>query len=107
MKSDRWIFLGVGSQKFRCCGPRARPAQRAGPVFARYGGEHEIALQPGVVVWARTFDPAKDAGVKVEAGTVTKFPKLKELVPVSIRALAVRSDERTGQLTIKNGELLA
>lgn len=68
--------------------------------------EHEIALQPGVVVWTRYFDPAKDACVKVEAEIVTEFPKLKELATVTLRAGAIRSDERTGQLTIKSGELL-
>jgi hypothetical protein len=68
--------------------------------------EHEIALQPGVVVWARYFDPMKDACVKVEAGVATEYPKLKELAPVAIRAFKLRSDDRTGQLVIKAGELL-
>ena len=69
--------------------------------------EHEIALQPGVVIWARYFDPMKDACVKVEADLVTVYPKLKDLATVTIRALKLRSDERTGQLVIKDGELLA
>lgn len=69
--------------------------------------EHEIALQPGVVTWARYFDPKIDASVKVEGELVTEFPKLKELSPIMIRALKLRSDERTGQLTVKAGEVLA
>lgn len=68
--------------------------------------EHEIALQPGVVLWVRYFDPATDKAVKVEGGEVTDFPRLKELVPVTVRALSTRSDERTGQLSIKSGELI-
>lgn len=68
--------------------------------------EHEIALQPGVVIWTRYFDPKTDASIKVEGETVTDFPKLKELAPVSIRAHKLRSDEKTGQLFIKAGELL-
>lgn len=69
--------------------------------------EHEIALQPGVVIWSRYFDPMTDAGIKVEAEIVTEFPKLKELAAVTIRATKMRSDEKTGQLVIKAGELLA
>jgi hypothetical protein len=68
--------------------------------------EHEIALQPGVVIWTRYFDPAKDACVKIEEDTVIEFPKLKELATVTLRAGSIRSDEQTGQLTIKSAELL-
>jgi hypothetical protein len=44
--------------------------------------------------------------VKVEGGEVTDFPRLKEIAPVTIRTLSTRSDERTGELSIKNGELI-
>jgi hypothetical protein len=68
--------------------------------------EYEIALQPGVAVWVRYFDPAKDNSVRVEGDQVVEFPKLKEFQQVTIRATKVRSDEHTGQLVIKAGELL-
>jgi hypothetical protein len=68
--------------------------------------EHEIALQPGVVIWSRYFDPKTDGCIKVESEVVTEFPKLKELAPVTIRALKLRSDDKTGQLVIKVGEII-
>lgn len=69
--------------------------------------EHEVALQPGVAVWQRYYDPKKDAGVRVESETVTEYPKLKEFGAVTIRAAKLRTDEHTGQVTIKGGELIA
>jgi hypothetical protein len=68
--------------------------------------EHEVALQPGVVIWSRYFDPKTDSSVKVEGETVTEYPKMKELTTVTIRALKMRSDDKSGQLVIKVGELL-
>ena len=68
--------------------------------------EHEIAMQPGVVTWTRYFDPAKDNCVRIEGEVVVEFPKLKEFQQVTIRATKVRSDEHTGQLVIKAGELV-
>lgn len=55
-------------------------------------------LQPGVAVMPRFLDPQKDAGVKVEAGEVSEFPKLTEFKTVLIRANRLRSDEHPGQL---------
>ncbi len=69
--------------------------------------EHEVALQPGVAVWQRYYDPKKDAGLRLEGENVLEFPKLKEFAPVTIKAAKVRSDEHTGQVTIKGGELVA
>ncbi|MFT3829726.1 MAG: hypothetical protein QM691_08480 [Opitutaceae bacterium] len=69
--------------------------------------EHEIALQPGVAIWQRYFDPAKDPGLKLEGAVVVDFPKLKEFTAVTIKAAKVRSDEHTGQVTIRGGELVA
>jgi hypothetical protein len=43
----------------------------------------------------------------VEGETVVEFPRLKELAPVTLRAISIRSDERTGQLTIKSAELVS
>jgi hypothetical protein len=68
--------------------------------------EHEIALQPGVAMLQRFLDPKKDPGVKVEGDNVTEYPKLKELQTVTIRATRFRSDEHTGQLVIKAGEVI-
>ncbi len=69
--------------------------------------ESEIATQPGVVTWARYLDPATDTTVRLEGETVVAFPKLKEFEQVTIRATSLRSDERTGQLVIRAGELVA
>lgn len=85
---------------------RAKAFKRKDGTGTSVAVEHEIALQPGVVVWTRYFDPKTDSAVTVDGEVVTAFPKLKELATVTIRALKVRSDERTGQLTIKAGELL-
>ena len=54
----------------------------------------------------RFLDPQKDVGVRVEAGEVTEYPKLTEFKTVLIRANRLRSDEHTGQLVIKSGEIL-
>jgi len=68
--------------------------------------ECEIALQPGVAVMQRFLNPQKDAGVKVEGGEVTEYPKLTEFKRVTIRANRLRSDEHSGQLVIKSGEVI-
>jgi hypothetical protein len=69
--------------------------------------EYEIALQPGVAIWQRFLDPKKDLGVKVEGEVVTEFPRMKEFETVTVKATRVRSDEHTGQIVIKAGELVA
>jgi hypothetical protein len=69
--------------------------------------EHEIALQPGVVTWPRFFDPKTDTAVRLEGETVVEFPKLREFSQVTIRAGGIRANERTKELTIQNGELIA
>jgi hypothetical protein len=85
---------------------RAKSFQRKDGSGVSVVVEHEIALQPGVAVWQRYFDPKKDAGVRVEGDNVTEFPKLKEFQQVKIRAAKIRTDEHTGQTVIKGGELL-
>ena len=69
--------------------------------------EREIALQPGLAIWALYFDPKTDPRVRVEGDNVVEFPKLKEFQQVTIRATRVKSDEHTGQLVIRSGELVA
>jgi len=86
---------------------RAKAFQRKDGSGVSVVVEHEIALQPGVAVWQRYFDPKKDTGVRVEGETVTDFPKLKEFQLVKIRAARIKTDDHTGQITIKGGELLA
>ena len=39
-------------------------------------------------------------------GSVTEFPKLNEFAQVTIRAGGIRSNEKTKELTIQNGELI-
>jgi hypothetical protein len=85
---------------------RAKAFQRKDGSGVSVVVEHEIALQPGVAVWQRYFDPKKDVGVKVEGENVTDFPKLKEFQPIEIRAAKIKTNNHTGQTTIKGGELL-
>ncbi len=85
---------------------RAKAFKRKDGTGTSVAVEHEIALQPGVAIWVRYFEPAKDNSVRVEGDQVLEFPKLKEFQQVHIRANRVRSDEHTGQLVIKAGELI-
>ena len=82
--------------------------------FARKDGtgitvvvEHEIALQPGVVIWSRYLDPKTEKDVKLDGDRVLDYPKLKEFQPVTRRAHKIRTDEHTGQITVRQGELIA
>ena len=86
---------------------RAKAFKRKDGTGTSVAVEYEIALQPGVATWVRYFEPAKDNSVRVEGDQVVEFPKLKEFQQVTIRATRVRTDEHTGQLVIKAGELLA
>jgi hypothetical protein len=85
---------------------RAKAFKRKDGTGTSVAVEYEIALQPGVATWVRYFEPAKDNTVRVEGEVVVEFPKLKEFQQVTIRATRVRSDEHTGQLVIKAGELI-
>lgn len=82
--------------------------------FARKDGtgmsvvvEHEIALQPGVVIWSRYLDPKSEKGLQLDGERVIEYPKLKEFQTVTLRAFKVRTDEHTGQITVRQGELIA
>lgn len=85
---------------------RAKAFKRKDGTGTSVAVEHEIALQPGIATWVRYFEPAKDNTVRIEGDQVVEFPKFKEFQQVTIRATKVRSDEHTGQLVIKAGELL-
>jgi hypothetical protein len=67
---------------------------------------NEIATRPGVTVWEQFYDPKTDRSVRVEGDKVVEYPKLKEFEQVTVKALRVRSDEHTGQLIIRTGELV-
>ncbi len=47
---------------------------------------HEIALQPGVAIWEKYYDPRTDKDVEFDGVNVTKFPKLEEFQPITLRA---------------------
>jgi hypothetical protein len=64
--------------------------------------EHEIAPQSGVAVLGA---PKTEQTVRVEGENVIEFPKLKEFQQLTIRATRILTDERTGQLVIRAGEL--
>ncbi len=68
--------------------------------------EHEIALQPGVAVWSRYLDPKNEPGLKVEGETVLEYPKLKEFQTIQLKVHRLRTDEHTGQVTIRHAELI-
>lgn len=55
----------------------------------------------------RYFEPKTDTSVRLEGEVVVEFPKLKEFQQVTIHATRVKSDEHTGQLVIRSGELVA
>ena len=86
---------------------RAKAFKRKDGTGTSVAVEYEIALQPGVATWVRYFEPAKDNSVRLEGEEVVEYPKLKEFQQVTIRATRIRSDEHTGQLVIRAGELLA
>jgi hypothetical protein len=69
--------------------------------------EVEIATQPGMVTWVLYYDPKADSTVRVDGEKVVEFPRMREFQQVTIRANRIRSDEHTGQLVIKDGELVA
>jgi hypothetical protein len=86
---------------------RAKAFKRKDGTGLSVAVEYEIALQPGVATWVRYFEPKTDTSVRVEGEVVVEFPKLKEFQQVTIHATRVKSDEHTGQLVIRSGELVA
>jgi hypothetical protein len=65
---------------------------------------HELALQPGLVVWEAFHDP-KDGKVKLDGENVVAFPKLPEFQQVTLKVL--RWIEQDKRLVIKEAELVA
>jgi hypothetical protein len=85
---------------------RAKAFKRKDGTGTSVAVEHEIALQPGVATWVRYFEPKTDNSVRVEGEVVLEFPKLTEFQQVTIRATRIKSDEHTGQLVIRAGEVV-
>ena len=54
--------------------------------------QHEIATQPGVVLYEQYFDPKETKEVKVEDGKVTAFPHLAQFSTVMLKVLRYRFD---------------
>src|SRR5665213_2101440 len=65
---------------------RAKAFKRKDGTGTSVAVEHEIALQPGVAIWVRYFEPKTDTSVRVEGDVVVEFPKLKEFQQVTIHA---------------------
>lgn len=67
---------------------------------------HEIALQPGLVIWERYFDPKKDFDVvRLDGDKVATFPSLCEFQPVTLRVDRFKSDAE--KLVILSAALLS
>jgi hypothetical protein len=45
-------------------------------------------------------------GLKLDGDKVLECPKLKEFQTVNLKAQRIRTDEHTGQVIIKQGELI-
>lgn len=65
---------------------------------------HEIALQPGMAV-LEEYPELSDGRVKLDGDTVTEYPKLPELKPVTLKVL--RWAERDKRLIIKEAQVVA
>ncbi|MGJ3242528.1 MAG: hypothetical protein ACFE0O_06190 [Opitutales bacterium] len=66
---------------------------------------HEITLAPGIVTWERYLD-VSDPELSLEGETVTRFPTLPDLKPVTLKVSPRNIRVREGQLTIKDAETL-
>lgn len=64
---------------------------------------HEMALQPGIAKWEEFHEP-KLGLIEVQDGEVTKFPKLPEFKPVTLKVGKVR--EFNGTISLSNAELI-
>ena len=53
---------------------------------------HEIATQPGVVLYEQYVDPKESKEIKVEVDKVTAYPKLADFSTVMFKVLRYRFD---------------
>jgi len=54
--------------------------------------QHEIATQPGVVLFEQYMDPKESNEVKVEDGKVVSFPQLPQFSTIMMKVLRYRFD---------------
>lgn len=54
--------------------------------------QHEIATQPGVVLFEQYMDPKESSEVKVEDGKVVSFPQLPQFSTIMMKVLRYRFD---------------
>ena len=66
---------------------------------------HELATQPGVVMFEQWLDPKEHPEVKVEGDKVTAFPQLAQFSTVTFKVLRYRYDKE--KLVISQVEPLA
>ncbi len=52
--------------------------------------QHEIATQPGVVVFEQYLSPKESLDVKVEDGKVTAFPRLEQFKELTLKVVRYR-----------------
>ena len=64
---------------------------------------HEIALQPGMVVFEE-YPDLKDGKVKLDGDKVVEFPKLPEMQQITLKVL--RFEERDKRLVIKEAQMM-
>lgn len=65
----------------------------------------EIALQPGLAVYERYFDPDESKEVEIKSDQVTTYPKLKEFDSISLKVTKYRIFN--DQFIIKDAEILS
>lgn len=52
--------------------------------------QHELATQPGVVLFEQYLDPKESTEVKIEDGKVVTYPRLPEFASVTLKVLRYR-----------------
>jgi hypothetical protein len=70
--------------------------------------QHEIATQPGVVLFEQYMDPKESKEVKVEGDKVVAFPQLAQFSNLTLKVLRYRFDRErfivTGAEQVMGGE---
>jgi hypothetical protein len=66
-------------------------------------GDFDIA-QPGVAVLERFIDPKENPEMEIQGDEVTKYPKLKDFEPVSVKATRIK--DMNGQITTSSWDIV-